>query len=57
MTCIVLSNNAKESFVLLFSPGKVNTVILMKEGKPIPEHKMLKLQTLDNLFPPLRHIC
>ena len=28
----------------------------MKEGKPIPEHKMLKLQTLDNLFPSLRHI-
>ena len=26
----------------------------MKEGKPIPEHKMLKLQTFDNLFPRFR---
>ena len=57
MTSLVLSNNATESFILHFFTRKVNTVILMKEGKPIPEHKMLKLQTLDNLFPPLRHIC
>ena len=34
---------------------KVSTVIFIKEIKPSPDRKMIKLLTFDNLFPPLRH--
>ena len=37
------------------SPKKLVRLIILKEVKPSPESKMIKLLTLVNLFPPLRH--
>ena len=44
-----------ESAVFLFSPEKLTRLILLKEVKPSPDKKMIKLLTFDNLLPPLRH--
>ena len=44
-----------ESAVFLFSPEKLTRLILLKEVKPFPDKKMIKLLTFDNLLPPLRH--
>ena len=45
-----------ESFIVLFiQQKKVSTAILLKEVKPSPDRKMIKLLTFDNLFLPLRH--
>ena len=44
-----------ESFILLFSPKKLVWLFIMKEVKPSPDSKMIKLLTLDLLFPPLPH--
>ena len=46
----VLKNNP-ESFILLF----LLRLFILKEVKPSPDRKMIKLLTFDNLFPPLRH--
>ena len=40
--------------VLFFSPEKLVLLSLLKEVKPSPDSKMIKLLTSDNLFPPLR---
>ena len=42
-----------ESVVFLFSPGKLTRLILLKEVKPSPDNKMIKLLTFDKLLPPL----
>ena len=39
----------------LFSPKKLARLFILKEVKPSPESKMLKLLTFDKLLPPLRH--
>ena len=44
-----------ESFILLFSPKKLVRLFILKEVKPSPDSKMIKLLTFDNLLPPLRH--
>ena len=44
-----------ESFNLLFSPKKSVRLFILKEVKPSPDRKMIKLLTSVNLFPPLRH--
>ena len=44
-----------ESFILLFSPKKLVQLFILKEVKPSPDSKMIKLLTFDNLLPPLRH--
>ena len=44
-----------ESFILLCSPKKLVRLLILKEVKPSPDSKMIKLLTFDNLFPPLRH--
>ena len=36
-------------------PEKPALLSLLKEVKPSPDRKMLKLLTFDNLFPPPRH--
>ena len=39
-----------------FTPEKVNTVnFLLKEAKPSPDRKIIKLLTFDDLLPSLRH--
>ena len=47
--------NTPESFNLLFSPKKLVRLFILKEVKPSPDRKMIKLLTSVNLFPPLRH--
>ena len=39
----------------LFPPEKSALLPLLEKGKPSPHRKMIKLLTLDNLVPPLRH--
>ena len=39
----------------LFSPKKLVRLFIVKEVKPSPDSKMIKLLTFDNLIPPLRH--
>ena len=51
----VLKNDTPVSFILLFSPKKLVWLFILKEVKPFPDGKMIKLLTFGNLFPPLRH--
>ena len=44
-----------ESFIVLFSSEKSARFFLLKEVKPSPDRKMVKLPTFENLFLPLRH--
>ena len=44
----------KHHFTFCFARN-VNTVILLKEAKPSPNRRLIKLLTLVNLFPSLRH--
>ena len=45
----------QESFIVLFSPKTLSRLFTLKEVKPSPDSKMIKLLIFDNLFPPLRH--
>ena len=49
----------RESFIFLFffHPKKLVWLFILKEVKPAPDSKMIKLLSFDNLFPPLRHSC
>ena len=38
-----------------FLSTKLVWLFILKEVKPSPDGKMIKLRTFDNLFPPLRH--
>ena len=38
-----------------FSPKKLPRLFILKEVKPSPDSKMIKLLTFDNVLPPLRH--
>ena len=40
---------------LFFSQEKLAMLSVLKEVKTFPDCKMLKLQTFDNLFLPVRH--
>ena len=54
----ILKNiDVPESFILLFFREKIwlTRFFLMKEVKPPPDRKMIKLLTVDDLFPSLRH--
>ena len=45
-----------ESFIVLFlSPQKLARLFLMRKVKRSPDRMMIKLLTVDNLFPPLGH--
>ena len=44
-----------DSFILLFFTKKLVRLFILKEIKPSPDSRMIKLLTFDNLFPPLRH--
>ena len=44
-----------ESFIFLFFTKKLVLLFILKEVKPSPDNKMIKLLTFDNLFSPLRH--
>jgi len=44
-----------ESFIVLFSSEKSARLFLLKEFKPSPDRKMVKLPTFEHLFLPLRH--
>ena len=43
------------SSLYFFSPRKLALLSLLMEVKPSADHKMIKLLTFDNLFPPLQH--
>ena len=45
----------KTSFFNFFSAKKLVWLFIMKEVKPFPDSKMIKLLTVDNLFSPLRY--
>ena len=47
--------DTSESFIVLFSPEKSARLFFLKEVKPSPDRKMVKLLTFENLFLPLRH--
>ena len=42
------------SSLYFFSPRKLALLSLLMEVKPSANHKMIKLLTFDNLFPPLQ---
>ena len=44
-----------EIFNVLFSPERLSQLFLLKEVKPSPDYKIIKLLTFDNLFLLLRH--
>ena len=45
-----------ESFIVLFlSPQKLARLFLMRKVKRSPDRMMIKLLTVNNLFPPLGH--
>ena len=44
-----------DSFILRFFTKKLARLFILKEVKPSPDSRMIKLLTFDNLFPPLRH--
>ena len=44
----------KDSFYY-FSPKQLVQLFILKEVKPSPDRKMIKLLQFDNMFPPLRH--
>ena len=44
-----------ESFIVLFHQKSQHGFFLLKEVKPSPDRKMVKLPTFENLFLPLRH--
>ena len=44
----------RKASLYLFSPKKLVRLFLLKDVKPSPDSKMIKLLTFDNLFPPLR---
>ena len=52
----VLKKDTPESFILPFFTKKAGTdIFILKEVKPLPDSKMIKRLSFDNLFPPLRH--
>ena len=55
----VLSKNRLPGILhcAFFSPEKLALLSLLKEVEPfpVPDCKVLKFLTFDNLFPPLRH--
>ena len=46
-----------ESLILLFLTKELAMLSLWKKVGPSPDCKMMKLLTLDELFPPLQHSC
>ena len=52
----ILKKDTPERFILLFSLKKLVRFFILKEVKPSPDGKMIKLLTFDNLFLPLRHL-
>ena len=52
--CSQKIKDTQESFIMLFSPKKLVRLFILKEVKPSPDSKMIKLLTFDNLFLPLR---
>ena len=52
---VLSKKDTPELFIVLFSPEKLAMLSALKEFKTSPDCKMLKLQTFDNLFPPVRH--
>ena len=45
----------REASLYFFPQEKLALLFLLKEVKPSPDAKMIKLLTFDNLFLPLRH--
>ena len=45
------------SLIVLFLTKELAMLSLWKKVDPSPECKMMKLLTLDELFPPLQHSC
>ena len=45
----------RKASLYFYLPEKPALLSLLKEVKPSPDRKMLKLLTFDNLFSPLRH--
>ena len=53
----ILKKDTPERFILLFfHQKKLVRLFILKEVKPSPDGKMIKLLTFDNLFPPLPHL-
>ena len=48
--CVFKATDAPKSIILFFS-----FLFLLEEVNRSPDRKMIKLITIDNLFPPLRH--
>ena len=46
-----------ESLIVLFLTKELAMLSLWKKVDPSPDCKMMKLLTLDELFPPLQHSC
>ena len=42
----------QESFLVLFFHQELARLCLLKEIKPSPDRKVIRLPTFDNLFPP-----
>ena len=53
---ILKKTREKKDPFYFFSLKKLVRLFILKEVKPSPDGKMIKLLTFDNLFPPLRHL-
>ena len=52
---LLKKRDTPESFIVIFSPHKLAQLFLLKEVKPFPNSKMIKILKSDNLLPPPRH--
>ena len=52
--CSQKKKTPRKASFYLFSPKKFVRLFILKEVKPSPDGKMIKVLTFDNLFPPLR---
>ena len=52
---VLKKKTARQASIYFFSPKKLVRLFILKEVKPSPDSKMIKLLTFDNLFPPLQH--
>ena len=51
----VLKKGTRKASFNFFSPKKLVRLFLLKEVKPSPDRKMIKLLTFGKIFPPLLH--
>ena len=55
LSCILTKRKPQKAPLYIFSLEKLALLSILKEAKPSPDRKMVKLLTFDTSFLPLRH--